>query len=155
MVPFSSIGVRKFVRATLVLAIKPFAGVACLICLSFRWLQDGVQNLVDIIWGCLWLDFELLLELGWQLGIRLGRLYQFLTNFFWLSLSWDVSILIKTHGDNLVRWLVLSFLFWFLDGLVLDWFLGRGTLLVGRYQWLCFSHENFWYISNKMFIILN
>ena len=80
MVPSPSIGIREFVRATLVLAIKPFAVATCPLCLCFRWLQDGIQNLVDIICGCLWWDMLLLLDLGRQVGIREGRLYQ--TNLF-------------------------------------------------------------------------
>ena len=79
MVPFSSIGVRELVRATLVLAMKPFSVVSCLLCLGYRWLQDSIQNLVYIILGCLWLDFVIIFDLGWHVGIFAGQLHQFLT----------------------------------------------------------------------------
>ena len=79
MVPFPSIGVRELVRATLVLAMKPFSVVSCLLSLGSRWLQDSIQNLVNIIMGCLWLDFVIILYLGWHFGIFEGRWHQFLT----------------------------------------------------------------------------
>ena len=183
MVPFSSIGVRELVRATLVLAIEPFAVVICLLWLSSRWLQKGFQKLVDIIWGCLSLDFVLLLESGWLVGIRVGRLgtlgcgiwgrwalavphgqavffalfwqslVKFLTKILLWSLSWDVSVHIENFSDNLFRLYILSILFRFLDWLVLDWALGRGTLL-GGYRCLCFGHESLCYKVYCLYFLL-
>ena len=138
MVPFPSIGVSELVRASLVLAIEPFPVVGQLLCLGFRRLQDGIQNLVDIYWGSVGLSL-LLFWLGWRVGTCLCWRNQFLTILLFNSFSWDISVLVETHGDNLVRRHGLSFLFWLLDGLVLDLVLCWGTLL-GGYRWLCFCH---------------